>query len=178
MTELLNRRGQPVSSSTARVVILLVASALLIYNGAYIYRQFSYVKPFEYLNGHISRDEYIVRYRPEYAVIHYMNEALPPNSRVLALFLGNRGYYCDREVIFGDEMFKKMVQKGKSPRVIKEKLQNMGMTYLLIRYDLFKRWADSQFDNHEKKILNQFITNYLMPLYSEKGYGLFEIKPI
>jgi hypothetical protein len=176
--ELLVHRWKRVSRRTARTIVLLVASILLTYNGVYICQQFGYVRPFDYLSGKTSRDEYIIRHRPEYAVIQYINKALPPNSRLLALFLGNRGYYCDREVIFGDEMFKKMVQRGKSPKVINEKLQNMGMTYLLIRYDLFKRWADSQFDNHEKKILNQFITNYLMPLYSEKGYGLFEVKPI
>ncbi len=176
MTQLLERRWPPASGSPARIIILLVASALLTYNGAYIYRQFNYVKPFDYLSGQTSRDDYIVRYRPEYSVVQYMNQTLPPNARVLALFLGNRGYYCDRDIIFGDGLFKKIVKNTVSADMIQAKLQKMGLTNLLIRYDLFNRWADSQFNHHEKELLKVFWAEYMTLIVSKYGYGLFELK--
>ena len=178
LTELLARHWKPASRKTAQSAVLLVASILLIYNGMYIYKLFSYVNPFDYLSGQTSRDEYIVRYRPEYSVVQYMNQTLPPNAKVLALFLGNRGYYCDREVIFGDDLFKNIVKNGDSPGMIRKSLRKKGLTNLLIRYDLFNRWVESQFDGKEKEMLKQFFNGYVTLLSNQAGYGLYALNKI
>jgi len=71
----------------------------------YLISQFEYVKPLEYLTGRISRDDYITRYRPEYAAMRYINKNLPENAGILFFFVGNRGYYCDRTYLFEEIQF-------------------------------------------------------------------------
>jgi len=154
--------------------ILLLVGALLAYNGIYIIKQFNYVKPFSYLSGQMSRDEYIAEYRPEYSVIQYANQKLPESSKILALYLGKRSYYCDRELIFGNNLFKSIVKNGESPDNIREEMQKMGFTHLLIRYDLFNIWAEKQFTDHEKDKLMAFFEKHIIKLYSQGGYGLFK----
>jgi hypothetical protein len=154
--------------------IVLLAGGLLAYNGIYIFQQFKYVKPFSYLRGQVSRDEYIAQYRPENFVIQKINQNLPESTKILALFLGNRGYYCNRELIFGDNLFKQIVKTGKFSANIGEKLQEMDFTHLLIRYDLFNTWANKQFNEQEKEMLKVFLEKQLFQLYSHAGYGLFQ----
>ena len=155
-------------------LVLMLAGALLTYNGIYIYQQFKHVNPFSYLSGQVSRDEYIVKYRPEYLVIQHVNQHLPDSAKILGLYLGNRGYYFDREILFGNGLFQKIVKKGNSPVYIKENLQKLGFTHLIIRYDLFNRWAEKQLVSGEKERVVKFFEKYLFKLYSQAGYGLFQ----
>ena len=155
--------------------ILLLVSAMLAYNGSYIIEQFNYVRPYSYLSGKLNRDQYIARYRPEYSVIHYINRHLPASSKILALFLGNRLYYCDRELISGNDLFKLIVKSSESPAGIREEMQKRGITHLFIRYDLFNFWAEKQFSDHEKKILIAFFETHLSKITSHAGYGLFQL---
>jgi len=167
-------RWKKSSSWLATGFIVLLASGLLAYNGIYIFQQFKYVKPFSYLRGQVSRDEYIAQYRPENVVIQKINQNLPESTKILALFLGNRGYYCNRELIFGDNLFKKIIKNGQTPDMIGEKLRKMDFTHLLIRYDLFNTWANKQFNEQEKEMLKEFLGKQLFQLYSHAGYGLFQ----
>jgi hypothetical protein len=150
---------------------------MLSLNAAYIVKQFEYVDPFSYLGGKIDRNEYIARYRPEYRAFQYANRNLADDAKVLAIFLGNRSYYSDRELIFGDNLFKKIVKKSNSSEMIRAEIQRLGITHLLIRYDIFNRWSGVQFNQKEKKWLSSFLERNLNPLFSQAGYGLFELKP-
>lgn len=154
--------------------ILLLVSGMLTYNGSYIIEQFNHVRPYSYLSGKLNRDQYIARYRPEYSVIHYINRHLPESSKILALFLGHRLYYCDREIISGNDLFKRIVKSSESPADIREEIQKRGITHLFIRYDLFNFWAEKQFSDREKKILTALFETHLFKITSHAGYGLFQ----
>jgi hypothetical protein len=175
IAETISRRWNHASAWPAQAIVVILAAMMLTYNGIYIIKQFNYVKPFSYLSGQISRSDYIARYRPEYAVISYINDNLPQSSKVIALFLGNRGYYFNREVIFGDELIKKIVKHGDSAGIIRDRLQQMGLTHLMIRYDLFNHYAQSQFDHDEKVIIREFFAEYVRLLSNQAGYGLYEL---
>lgn len=156
---------------------VLLATLMLSLNAAYIVKQFEYVDPFSYLGGKVDRNEYIARYRPEYRAFQYVNRNLPDDVKVLAIFLGNRSYYSDRELIFGDNLFKKIVKKSDSSDMIRAEIQRLGITHLLIRYDIFNRWSGVQFNEKEKERLSSFLDKNLNPLYSQSGYGLYGLKP-
>jgi hypothetical protein len=68
-------------------------------NARYIVEQYRYVDPLSYLTGKYSRDQYITKYRPEYPAMQYINSRLDPDAVVLFLFLGDRGYYCERKYV-------------------------------------------------------------------------------
>jgi hypothetical protein len=157
--------------------MVVLAMLMLSMNAAYIARQFETVDPLSYLRGEIDRNEYIARYRPEYRAFQYANRNLPNDARVLAIFLGNRSYYSDRELIFGDNLFKKIVKKANTSDMIGNEMQRLGITHLLIRYDIFNRWSKVQFDEKEKKRLSSFLDKNLNQLFSQSGYGLFGLKP-
>jgi len=124
----------------------------------------------------ISRDDYITRYRSEYPVLQYANRKLNTDAKILALFLGNRGYYCDREMVFGNLMFQKLVQQSDSAGMIARKMNKMGFSHLLVRFDLLKSWASSRIDNREKQLMIMDLFNHrLKLLISRDGYGLFAL---
>jgi len=161
---------------------LLVGSAFVIalvmlgLNAVYIKKQFDIVIPFSYFSGRMNRDAYIAKYRPEYKVIQFANENLSPNTKILALFLGNRRYYSDREMIFGNSVFRKIIKSSDVAAEVSTELKKMGFTHLLIRYDIFNRWSAVQFNDKEHKILSVFLKKNLTPVFSQSGYGLFRKK--
>ena len=158
-------------------VVILIAIAMFTANTKYIYNQFNYVKPFDYIRGRISRDDYIEKYLGEYPVLQYANTNLRHDAKILALFLGNRRYYSERELIFGKSMFRRLVKSVKSSDMLASELDRLGFTHLLIRYDIFRSWSTVQFNQDEKELLKTFFKGHLTPLFSKTGYGLLQFKP-
>ena len=76
---------------------------------------------------------------------------------------------------FGDNVFKDIVKTADSSEVIASKIQKMGFTHMLVRYDLFNRWSNVQFNDKEKEMLIKFFDINLTLLFSKSGYGLFKI---
>jgi len=145
-------------------------------NGVYILDQFRYVDPISYINGSVGRDEYIQRYRPEYHAINYANKNLSDNAKILCLFLGNRSYYSDREMLFDINLFQKIIKGVNTPEMIFDDFKIRDITHLLVRFDLFTKWSNTSFDNSEKKMLEKFFQKYLSLLFSKDGYGLFRME--
>ena len=174
----LKNRWQTIPYRLSKIFTLLLGIALLSYNGLYIVQQFNYVQPFSYISGQVSRDAYIVKYRPEYSVYQYANRNLPDRSKILGLFLGNRRYYSERELIFGVNWFQIRVDRSDSAEHLLVDLKENGYTHVIIRFDLFNRWADKQFSDRKKEMLKAFFTNHLDPISAKNGYGLFELKKI
>ncbi len=157
-------------------IIFLIISFSLYLNARYIFAQYEYVRPFDYLNGTLTRDEYIDKFRREYPVMRYINENLPQDARVLFFYLGNRGYYCNRDYLFdmqkGVSTFWEIVKRTNSPEEILTELKKMEVTHLLIRYDIFDRWVKADFEDREKTIVSQFFKKYVKSLYLKWGYGV------
>jgi hypothetical protein len=141
-------------------------------------QQFRIVDPFSYISGRVSRDTYIAKYRPEYSIYHYVNRNLPDNAKILGLFLGNRRYYSDRELFFGVDKFKKIIDSVDSAKILTNDLRKSGFTHLIIRFDLFNQWASKQFDHRKKQMLKIFFDSHVGHILSKDGYGLFELRNI
>jgi hypothetical protein len=156
--------------------IIILGTIILAWNASYILKQFQYVDPFSYISGRVSRDTYIAKYRPEYSIYQYANRHLAHNVKILGLFLGNRLYYSDREIIFGVDMFKKIVDRADTDQKLLKVLGEKGFTYLIIRFDLFNQWTNKQFDDEKKEMLKIFFAEHVKHLLSKDGYGLFELK--
>ncbi len=116
----------------------MLVTHMLSLNASYMLKQFKLVEPFGYILGQTDRDAYIANYRPEYTTIQYANRNLPNNAKILALFLGNRLYYSDRDLIFGNNLFRKSVKMAESSDMIIAEMQKKGFTHLLIHYDPFQ----------------------------------------
>ena len=174
----MTNRWQKKRPGVTKTVIPFLGAVVLSVNGIYMVQQFHYVRPFTYLSGQVSRDAYIEKYRPEYPIYRYANRHLPKHSKILGLFLGNRRYYCDRELIFGQNEFHKSVRQSDSAQILFMDLKENGYTHIIIRFDLFNWWADKQLGAAKKEMLQAFFATYLEPIVSKNGYGLFALKII
>jgi hypothetical protein len=161
--------------------IRLVSAAVLVLalglNAHYIVGQFGKVAPTDYIRGKIDRAGYITRYRPEYAVLHYANESLAPDAKILAMFIGNRRYYSDRPMRIHNDLLRKQAMAGHSPAEIAARLQKQGITHLVVGIDMFNRWGGRDLNDDQKMRLQRFFEQNTALLKAEGGYGLFALKP-
>ncbi len=159
----------------ANIGITALSAAVFILNGSYIFGQFKQVDPFSYISGRLDRAAYITRYRPEYPVIAYANDHLAADAKLMGLFMGNRRYYSDRELVFGRNLFQKIVRNADAATSIRDALHQQGFSHLLIRFDLFNNWTDSQFSAEEKKRLKDFFAGDVKQVLASGSFGLFEL---
>lgn len=149
------------------------------WNAQYMLSQFRTLEPVGYLVGETSRKEYLERRVPEYPAFQYINTHLPTDSKTLFLFVGNRGYYCDRPYVLDrDYEFYRMVKNASRPEQLAAGLQGKGVTHLLIRYDLFDRWKRDPviFEDHECSLLNQFMKDHTKTLFIKRKYAVFMLR--
>lgn len=145
-------------------------------NASYVLEQFRQVDPIRYISGEVSRDEYIEKYRPEYPAIQYANRNLPRNAKILCIFLGNRRYYSDREMIFGINLFRDTVREHNRSEKVLIALSKNGITHILVSYYGFNGWFKDSFNDREKETIREFFEKHVNLLFSEKGHGLFQLK--
>jgi hypothetical protein len=180
LSDMVNEFSSVTYRKIGGTIIFLIISFSLYLNAHYVLTQYKYVRPFEYLNGSLTRDEYIEIFRKEYPAMRYINEYLSSDARVLFFYLGNRGYYCDRDYLFdmqkGVSTFWEIVKRTNSPEEVLTELKKMGVTHLLIRYDIFDRWVKNDFEDRERTIVSQFFKKYVKSLYFKGGYGVSRLE--
>ncbi|MBU0545398.1 MAG: glycosyltransferase family 39 protein [Proteobacteria bacterium] len=169
--------GTRLSVSASRMLLFgffFFFAVILSINGVYLFQQFRLVNPAGYLLGDVGRDEYIERYRPEYAAIKYANFNLQADAKILCFFLGNRRYYSDREMLFDETI---LIHSVKDRNMIRSDLREKGITHLLIWYELFDKWVENNFSENEKIFLSKFFKEDTEFLFYRSGYGLYELRP-
>jgi 4-amino-4-deoxy-L-arabinose transferase-like glycosyltransferase len=156
-------------------MLVLGVALFLVPNLQYVMEQFRIVEPLRYLSGDISRDDYIQKFRPEYAAMRHINRHLPPDARVLGVFLGNRRYYCDRDLIF-DGSLEAGIRSAATAEALGRMLCDKGFTHVVMRYDLFDKFILSRLSADRLNLFHAFIKNHTESLFSEGGHILFELK--
>jgi Dolichyl-phosphate-mannose-protein mannosyltransferase len=159
--------------------MVVIIFLLLGYNAKYIFSQFQEVTPMAYLKGTISRDAYITRFRPEYPAIQFANKHLKADSKVLCIFLGNRGYYMDFHPVFeprsGIEVLKNYLNKDICGETLIQDINKKGIHYALLRNDLTAWWF-SKLNANQKKCFTPLLEQANTPLFNKNGYTFFKIK--
>jgi hypothetical protein len=157
------------------VCLVLIISIFLFQNGFYVRKLFLTVDPFSFLSGHTSRDDYIERFRPEYPVVQMANQLPVDNVKVLALFIGNRRYYFDKDVEFALEKFKHTADIPAPAGELAKELLKSEFTHVIVGAERFKTWAKNVFKNDQLTKINQFFNADCKLVYAKNGYALFEI---
>lgn len=172
----INERYSGTAAKTLKGCVIVFMTFLVSLNAFYIIGLFKIVEPMSYISGRVGRDEYIEKYRPEYAAINYANHNIPDNAKVQCMFLGNRSYYIDREVVFNYSLASKAVIQKDSLLEILGDLKKRKITHLLIRYDLFNKWSHDNYSDREKEVISNFFKNHVELIYSKNGHGLYRLK--
>jgi len=164
----------------ARPSYLFAAVALLLtLNGIYLWNYFHAVSPLDYLKGRESREAYLSRMLPDYPAFRYINQQLPPAAKVYLIFMGRRVYYCERDYFYDASdnpwVLLRMIQGSKNGDEVKPKLGQRGITHLLVREELLKRFLDNNLTSQQKRIWDSFAARHLKGLFRERGYSLYQI---
>jgi hypothetical protein len=156
------------------LALCLGLSLFMGMNVRYLVAQFGRVDPVGYITGQVTRDDYLKRHVYEYPALKYMNAHLPVHSKTLLLFLGDRGYYCDRPYVLDRGDLYRFVKTSSREEQVLFRLRERGITHLLIRYDIFDKWKKDKyiFNDDELDLLNQFMTNCTKLLFFKWGYGV------
>lgn len=171
----INERFIAVRRTICHITIFGILLVLLYPNGRYLQEQFENVAPWAYLDGRISRKEYISRYRPEYFTVDYANENLASSDKILCLFLGLRGYYFNNEVIFSEKIFKEYLTLSIDGEEFAYNLKLLNITHIMLRNDLFVQWSKTEMNQLDLKRLSSFFQHNVNLLYAKAGYTLFKI---
>src|SRR3990172_6409937 len=152
---------------------------LFSFNIVYLGGLYKEYRPFSYLSGKETRDDYLLRVLPDYAVTKYANQNIAPQAKVLFLFTRDRGYYWEREYYYsgrtGGNLYG-FVRKSGNAEELKEKFSSIGVTHLFIMDALFDRFAMDNFREDEIRLLRDFFKNHAKRLYSANGFSLYWIK--
>lgn len=157
-----------------------VVSLLLALNGMYLWNYLHKVSPVGYLLGKESRETYLARMLPEYPAIQYINQKLPSTARIYFVFIGRRAYYCECDYFYdaGDNPWTLllMVQGSRNEGEIKVKLQQRGITHLLVRGDLFQRFLKHNLMTSQRETWGRFQDRSLKALFELRGYRVYEVR--
>ncbi len=156
--------------------IVLIFCLSLSVNLTYAKALFLHINPVNYISGKTSRTEYINRFRPEYGIIEYLNKHVADDSKVLALFLGNRGYYFKNEVRFNKELFFNLIKSDVDETEIVHHLKQNGFTHLIVGFDLFKKWIQNNLKQEESIKLKKFFDIQAVLIKYNGCYGLYQLK--
>ncbi len=170
----LSLQNQKMSLPIQKIVIFGIVFIMLGWNAEYIQKRFKYVQPLSYMTGQISRDEYIQKYRPEYASMQYANRNLTDQDRILGVYLGNRGYYSDIDIVFSVLLLENLAGKAESYKSITYALQKRGITHLLVNVELFNSNIKTC-DFQTQKMLKEFFAKGVETEFYQDNNGLFRV---
>jgi 4-amino-4-deoxy-L-arabinose transferase-like glycosyltransferase len=176
MTHIDAHRGRPITGALLRSLPLVLTVVMLSVNGVYVVTQFKRVEPFDYQFGRLSRDQYIEKFRPEHAVIRFANRHLDSDATILALFIGKRGYYCERDLRFDVQELAAAVNESDSTVQLRKQLLYRGLSHLLIRYDLFVDWCNRNLDENQKQLIFSLLNSQQSLLLAKNGHALYKLE--
>lgn len=148
-------------------------------------------KPYEYIFGTESRYEFLLKNNPAYIqkVIKYVNQNLPPDSRIYLLW-EKRGYYLERpydEDTFGSQ-FAHLMIRYEDPAKVVEALKEQGFSHILCDMYMPSMWFGSSYKKEQaneqtsmmgkKELLffRKMAEEHLELLVSSKTIFLYSIK--
>lgn len=149
------------------------------YHGYHAYRYFQEVAPVRYLFGNETRGTYLTRALPEYATFEYINLKLPRDAKIYLLFVGRRGYYCERNYFHdGGELpgyLRAAIASAQEPAQVADSLKNLGITHLMVRTDLLARYLGENLPPEKLALWNEFAASGLSLNFHERGYALYQL---
>ncbi len=158
------------AARSVSVIFLFIFSIAM--NAVYIKGLFGKVNPLPYITDKITRDEYISKYIPEYPAMKYINDNLPNDSKILFVYLGRRGYYCDRDYVTDEGLLPAIIIESGDSHEILSDLIKRGFTHLLVSLPVFDKWVKDNCPLDKQEMVKTFFREYTIPAYYENGVGL------
>lgn len=153
-------------------------AALVVFNAHYALDLYRKTGAVGFYSGGMDREGYLKATLPDYEVVSFGNRTLPKDAKVMLVFTGDRGYYWDREYVYGDRtgVFLKSMMKGaRDAGSIETGFRSYGATHLMVNEAIFQKFVNDNFTVDELKMFADFFNTRLKALYTARGYTLFEL---
>jgi hypothetical protein len=149
------------------------------FHGYYLWRYFQAADPLGYVTGRESRTAYLTRVLPEYAAFQYVNRTLSPTAKIYLLFVGRRGYHCQRDYFHdGGELpgfLLGAIRSAKEPAEMARQFKTKHLTHLLVRDELLLRFLSDNLDPAQQRLWDAFVAHHLKRLFSDRGYSVLQL---
>ena len=166
------------TSRTLRWPAALIAAALIAFNASYAAGLYQRTGALGYFSGGMDREGYLKATLPDYDTVSFANRTLPESAKVMLIFTGDRGYYWDRDYIYGDRtgvFLRTLVKNAQDAGSIGAGFKGFGATHLMLNEALFQKFVNDNFKERELELLVLFFNTRLRTLYTARGYSLYEI---
>ena len=166
------------TSRAMRWPAALIVAALIAFNASYAAGLYQRTGALSYFSGGMDREGYLKATLPDYDVVSFGNRTLPESAKVMLIFTGDRGYYWDRDYIYGDRtgvFLKTLVKNAQDAGSIGAGFRGYGATHLMVNEALFQKFVNDNFKEKELELLVLFFNTRLRTLHSARGYSLYEI---
>ncbi|MCF8721390.1 ArnT family glycosyltransferase [Nitrospina gracilis] len=134
--------------------------------------------PLAYLTGKETREAYLARNVSAYPIYRAMNTLVPPNGRVLFVYMRNLGYLAHREFIsdsvFEAHTLQTVLESARDEKEVFQRLQSLGATHMM--FDSNYVWGTgSAFSREHQALLHRFLQNWTEPVARHRHYYLYRI---
>ena len=135
-----------------------------------------------YLQGKISRGEYLERHIPEYPLIETVNERLPRSGLLYLLFMDNSFYLYTRRITsegpLRADFLRMLLSSSSSSRLLAKELLNRNISYLMLDQTRSTSILEARLSNRERVIWNRFLANHLETIRQNGKFRLAQISRI
>lgn len=155
--------------------LMLVIAGSLAFNVFHVTTRFLEINPLRVAVGDESRDHFLSRRLPPYAMYRFVNQALPSDARIFLVYMKNYTFLCDRDC-YADAMFEthtlqKILRQAATPPEVHDRLRAGGFTHIL--YDEWYLLGDpSPLSPGEKALFRSFREAHCIPLFQRASYRL------
>jgi 4-amino-4-deoxy-L-arabinose transferase-like glycosyltransferase len=163
-----------------KIFITVTLSVAFLLNLYWVLQYTAIVNPINFLIGKESRQAFLCRLLPSYPVFEYINNKLPPTSRIMFLYggnFGNDGYYLNCDYFFDSRYLgstvKDILQKSLTPEEVRKEFVRMGITHVLINWALLHMDFSSSLPEEKLVLYKNFCQKYLYLEFKQGGSFLY-----
>ncbi len=128
-----------------------------------------------YLNGQMTREQWLETKIDVFPVFSYVNHHLPEESRLLLLPYENRGYYLNRSYFWGHPISQRVIkyETYQNPRSLARILSDMGFTHIIDNPNLV--FTDISYWKHDRALMIALEEQCSEPIYQYNNITLYKL---
>jgi hypothetical protein len=156
--------------------IILILTFSFSWNLWYFGEQFFSVGYYKPVFRMETERDFLIREIPGYSSIEFINQSLPPNSRVLCVWTGAYGYYIDRpyytDTFVEDITLKRFMNASSDGKELSQKLKGAGVTHLFISLSILR----NNLNPKQRAIFEDFLKTETHELFNQERFFILEIR--
>jgi Ca2+/Na+ antiporter len=158
-----------------KMVLLLTVAASLAWNMWFLSKQFFAVSYYRPVLGMEQERDFLIRKIPGYPALEFINQSLPPRSRLLCVWTGAYGYYLNRkyysDTFIEDITLKGFIHASVNGKELSQRLIQAGFTHLFLHLSILEK----NMEQSERVIFSDFLRDETRELFRYQDYGVFKI---